>query len=160
MGSGATPAVRALVSAGVAHTVHAYHHDPKAAAYGTEAAEALGVDPTAVFKTLVIELADGRLAVAVVPVAGTLSLKAAASALGSPKATMADPAKAQRTTGYVLGGISPLGQRKRLPTVIDSSALDLATIYCSAGKRGLEIELAPGELVRLTEAVTAHIAAP
>ena len=157
MGTGATQALKALVTAGIEHTVHQYRHDPATEAYGLEAAEAMGVAPESVYKTLVIELSDGTLAVAVIPVDATLSLKAAASALGASKAVMADPAKAQRSTGYVLGGISPLGQKKPLPTVFDSSALQHERIYCSAGKRGMEIEVAPDELVRLTSAVVAAV---
>lgn len=158
MGAGATPAVTALVKAGVTHTVHTYKHDPSGAAYGLEAAEAMGVAPDVVFKTLVIELSTGRLAVAVVPVSASLSLRNAAAALGVPKAAMADPAKVQRSTGYVLGGISPLGQKKPLPTVVDSSATAHERIFCSAGKRGMESELAPADLVRLTGAVVAEVA--
>lgn len=119
----------------------------------------MGVSADQVFKTLVIELSDGKLAVAVLPVAAKLSLKSAAAALGSPKAIMAEPAKAQRTTGYVLGGISPLGQKRLLPTVIDESALTFPVVFCSAGKRGLEISLTPLDLVQLTKAVTASITA-
>lgn len=151
-----TPATVALTRAAVAFTVHAYDHDPAAASYGKEAADALGVAPERVFKTLVADV-DGALTVAVVPVAGTLDLKALATAVGGKKAAMADPAAVTRTTGYVLGGVSPLGQRKQLPTVVDESALAHATMFCSAGKRGLEIELAPGDLVTLTGAVTAPI---
>ncbi|WP_327141809.1 Cys-tRNA(Pro) deacylase [Nocardia sp. NBC_01327] len=157
-----TPAIKALVQAKVEHLVHAYPHDPRSDSYGAEAVEALaaelGVSAEQIFKTLVIELGSGGLAVAVLPVPAKLSLKAAAAALGAGKAVMADRAKAERTTGYVLGGISPLGQKKRLPTVIDESALGFDRILCSAGKRGLEIELAPAELVRLTSAVTAAVA--
>jgi Cys-tRNA(Pro)/Cys-tRNA(Cys) deacylase len=151
-----TPATVALTQAKVSFEVHAYEHDPAAQSYGTEAAEAMGVVPQRVFKTLLADV-DGKLTVAVVPVSGQLDLKALASAVGGKKAAMADPAAAERTTGYVLGGISPLGQRKKLPTVIDESALDHETVYCSAGRRGLEIELAPADLVRLTAARTAPI---
>jgi Cys-tRNA(Pro)/Cys-tRNA(Cys) deacylase len=154
--SGGTPATVALTAAGTPYTVHAYAHDPAAASYGEEAAEALGVTPDRVFKTLVADV-DGTLTVAVVPVAGTLDLKALASAVGGKKAAMADPAAAERTTGYVRGGISPLGQRKRLRTVLDSSASSHATICVSAGRRGLEVELAPGDLAALTSAVLAPI---
>jgi Cys-tRNA(Pro)/Cys-tRNA(Cys) deacylase len=152
-----TPATALLTQAGVEFTVHAYDHDPAAASYGQEAAEAMGVAPERVFKTLVAEV-DGALTVAVVPVAGQLDLKALATAIGGKRAAMADPAAVTRTTGYVLGGVSPLGQRKRLPTVVDESALGYATMFCSAGKRGLEIELAAADLVALTGAVTAPIA--
>ncbi|QIS15196.1 Cys-tRNA(Pro) deacylase [Nocardia arthritidis] len=157
----ATPAITALTKAGVAHRVHEYKHDPRSDSYGAEAVDALaaelGVGPAQIFKTLVIELGTGALAVAVLPVPNTLSLKAAAAALGASKASMADKTKAERTTGYVLGGISPLGQRKQLPTVIDESALSWDRMLCSAGRRGLEIELAPADLVRLTAAVTAPV---
>lgn len=154
--SGGTPATVALTAAGTEFTVHAYEHDPASASYGEEAAEALGVSPDRVFKTLVADV-DGRLTVAVVPVAGSLDLKALASAAGGKRATMADPAAAERTTGYVRGGISPLGQRKRLPTVLDASARSHATICVSAGRRGLEVELSPTDLASLTNAVFAPI---
>ncbi|CAM5658226.1 Cys-tRNA(Pro)/Cys-tRNA(Cys) deacylase [Streptomyces spiroverticillatus] len=154
--SGGTPATVALTAAGTAYTVHAYEHDPAAASYGEEAAAALGVTPDRVFKTLVADV-DGTLTVAVVPVAGSLDLKALASAVGGKKAVMADPAAAERTTGYVRGGISPLGQRKKLRTVLDASASAHATICISAGRRGLEVELAPGDLAALTSAVLAPI---
>ncbi|MFL6117057.1 MAG: Cys-tRNA(Pro) deacylase [Catenulispora sp.] len=151
-----TPATAVLSRAGADFTVHTYDHDPAAASYGKEAADLLGVEPERVFKTLVAEV-DGTLTVAVVPVAGSLDLKALAGAVGGKKAAMADPAAVTRTTGYVLGGVSPLGQRKQLPTVIDETALLFDTVFCSAGKRGMEIEVAPGDLVRLTDAVTAAI---
>jgi len=151
-----TPATVALSQAKVEFTVHAYDHDPSAPSYGTEAAEAMGVKPERVFKTLLADV-DGKLTVAVVPVSGQLDLKALAAAVGGKRAAMADPAAAERTTGYVLGGISPLGQRKKLPTVIDESALEFETVFCSAGRRGLEIELAPADLVRLTDARTAVV---
>lgn len=151
-----TPATAALAAAGVPFVLHPYVHDPATASYGTEAATALGMDPARVFKTLMVDV-EGRLAVGIVPVSGTLDLKAMAAALGAKKAAMADPAAAQRRTGYVLGGISPLGQRLPSPTVLDSSALALATILVSGGRRGLDIELAPADLVRLTAAVTAAI---
>ena len=151
-----TPATAALAAAGVPFVLHPYTHDPSAASYGAEAAEALGTDPSRVFKTLMVEV-EGRLAVGIVPVSGTLDLKAFASALGAKKAAMADPAAAQRRTGYVLGGISPLGQRLPSPTVLDSSAVGLQTLLVSGGKRGLDIELAPADLIRLTQAVTAPI---
>ncbi|MFD3506393.1 Cys-tRNA(Pro) deacylase [Nocardia sp. NPDC058666] len=154
-----TPAIRSLRD--IEHRVHAYSHDPRAESYGDEAVDALGelvgVQAAQIFKTLVIELSTGALAVAVLPVPARLSLKAAAAALGAPKAIMADKTKAQRTTGYVLGGVSPLGQRKKLPTVVDASALRWDRVLCSAGKRGLEIELAPADLVRACAAVTADI---
>ncbi|WP_374286093.1 Cys-tRNA(Pro) deacylase [Streptomyces sp. UNOB3_S3] len=149
----------ALEKAGTAFTVHAYEHDPATPSYGEEAAEALGVDPGQVFKTLVAEV-DGALTVAVVPVSGSLDLKALATAVGGKRAAMADPAAAERTTGYVRGGISPLGQRKRLPTALDASARTHPTICVSAGRRGLEVELAPEDLAALTGAVVAAIARP
>ena len=151
-----TPATAALAAAGVPFVLHPYTHDPSAASYGSEAAEALGIDPSKVFKTLMVEV-EGKLAVGIVPVSGTLDLKAFAAALGAKKAAMADPAAAQRRTGYVLGGISPLGQRLPSPTVLDSSAVGLQTLLVSGGKRGLDIELAPADLIRLTQAVTAPI---
>lgn len=154
--SGGTPATVALTAAGTVFTLHAYEHDPASASYGEEAAEALGVSPDRVFKTLVADV-DGRLTVAVVPVAGSLDLKALASAVGGKRATMADPAAAERTTGYVRGGISPLGQRKRLPTVLDASARTHDTVCVSAGRRGLEVELSPTDLASLTDAVFAAI---
>lgn len=154
--SAGTPATVALTKADVPFTTHAYEHDPSAPSYGTEAAEALGVEPGRVFKTLVADV-DGTLTVAVVPVSGSLDLKALASAVGGKRAAMADPAAAERSSGYVLGGISPLGQRKQLRTVVDESALAFETVFCSAGRRGLEVELAPADLVRLTAAVTAPI---
>lgn len=154
---GSTPAVVALTAAGVEFTVHAYTHDPAAASYGAEAAAALGVPAERVFKTLVAEV-DGAPAVAVVPVDRTLDLKALASAAGGKRAAMAEPAAAERATGYVRGGISPLGQRHRLPTVVDTSALDHPTVFVSAGRRGLEVELSPADLVALTDAATGAIA--
>ena len=153
----ATPAVQALERTRVPHTLHTY--DPEHAeghGYGEAAVAALGQDPRQVFKTLVARV-DGVLTVAVVPVAGSLDLKALAAAAGGRKAAMADPADAERTTGYVLGGISPLGQRKALPTVVDESALGFATVMVSVGRRGLQVELAPADLVRLTRARTAAI---
>jgi Cys-tRNA(Pro)/Cys-tRNA(Cys) deacylase len=157
----ATPAIAALISDGAPHEVLRYRHDPRAGSYGDEAVEELaatGIDAAQVLKTLVIATPDG-LAVAVLPVPAKLSLKAAAAALGAPKATMAERAAAERSTGYVLGGISPLGQRKRLPTVVDSSVLQWGRVLCSAGRRGLEIAVAPQDLIRLTDAVTADIRA-
>jgi Cys-tRNA(Pro)/Cys-tRNA(Cys) deacylase len=153
---GGTPATMALTSADVPYTLHAYEHDPAHPSYGEEAAEAMGVSPERVFKTLVADV-DGALTVAVVPVAGQLDLKALASAVGGKRAAMADPALAERTTGYVRGGISPLGQRKKLPTVLDASASAHPTICISAGRRGLEVELSPADLAKLTEAVVASI---
>jgi Cys-tRNA(Pro)/Cys-tRNA(Cys) deacylase len=137
--------------------VHVYDHDPRRGAYGLEASDALGVAPERVFKTLVAEV-DGALTVGVVPVAGQLDLKALAAAAGGKRAALAAVAAAERATGYVAGGMSPLGQRKRLPVVVDSSALGFATIFCSGGRRGLEIELAPADLVRAAGAAVAAIA--
>ncbi len=156
----ATPAVRALERAGVAHTLRPYdpEHpgDPGHRGHGEAAVAALGADPRQVFKTLVTVI-DGTLTVAVVPVSGTLDLRALAAATGGRKAAMADPADAERATGYVVGGISPLGQRRALPTVVDESALGFATVLVSAGRRGLQVELPPADLVRLTRARTAPI---
>ncbi|MFJ5957986.1 Cys-tRNA(Pro) deacylase [Paenarthrobacter sp. NPDC092416] len=156
MASQGTPATAALAAAGVPFVLHPYAHDPSATSYGMEAAEVLGIDPARVFKTLMVEV-EGRLAVGIVPVAGTLDLKSVAAALGSKKAAMADPKVAERRTGYVLGGISPLGQRQSSPTVLDESAFGFDTILVSGGRRGLDIELAPADLVRLTKALTAAI---
>src|SRR4051812_10146883 len=154
--AGGTPATVALTRAGVAFTLHPYEHDPRAQSYGLEAAEALGLDPARVLKTL-MALVDGRLAVGVVPVAGQLDLKALARALGGSKAAMADVADAERATGYVAGGISPLGQRRPHPTVVDASALEHPTVFVSAGRRGLDLEIAPADLVALPRAVVAPI---
>jgi Cys-tRNA(Pro)/Cys-tRNA(Cys) deacylase len=154
-----TPATALLTRLGIKHVVHIYEHDPRRAAYGLEASDALGIPPEQVFKTLVAEV-DGTLTVGVVPVAGQLDLKALAAAAGGKKARMAGPDAAERATGYVVGGISPLGQRKRMPVVIDSAALGFATVFCSGGRRGLEIELAPGDLVRAAGAVVADIRQP
>lgn len=153
-----TPASALLARQKVTHRLHAYDHDPRAASYGEEAAAALGVAPQRCFKTLVVQV-DGALAVGVVPVSGSLDLKALATALGGKRAALADPVLAERTTGYVRGGISPLGQRKRLPTVVDASATGFPTVYVSAGRRGLQIELDPADLVRLTAATLAPVAA-
>ena len=143
------------------HTIRAYEHDPRAhergLSYGQEAALALGIEAERVFKTLLADV-DGALTVAVVPVDGQLDLKALAAAVGGKKAAMADPAAAERATGYVVGGISPLGQKKRLATVVDASALDFESVLVSAGRRGVDVELAPADLVRLTSARTAPIA--
>ena len=158
-----TPATKLLDKSKTAHQVHSYDHDPRAESFGDEAVTALagavGVTADQIFKTLVIKLDTGKLAVAVLPVPNKLSLKAAAAALGASKAVMADRADAERSSGYVFGGISPLGQRKKLPTVIDASALEWDRVLCSAGRRGLEIELAPGDLVDLCSATTASITA-
>lgn len=146
----------ALARAGVAFTVHTYEHDPATASYGEEAASALGVEPGRVFKTLLADV-DGRLVVGVVPVSAQLDLKALAAAAGGKKAAMADPATAERATGYVIGGISPLGQKRRHPTVVDESAAEHGTVFVSGGKRGLEIELAPADLVVQTGATLARV---
>jgi Cys-tRNA(Pro)/Cys-tRNA(Cys) deacylase len=151
-----TPATVALDRAGIGYTVHTYQHDPAAASYGLEAAEALGLDPATVFKTLLAAV-DGVLVVAVVPVTGQLDLKALATAVGGKRATMAEPAVAERSTGYVVGGISPLGQRRRLRTVIDDSARDLTTMYVSGGRRGADIGLAPTDLAAVLDATFAAI---
>ncbi len=153
----ATPAMVALAKAGVPFDARAYEHDPAAPSYGLEAATALGVPPERVFKTLLTDV-DGALAVGIVPVDTTLDLKALAKALGGKRAAMADAGVAERVTGYVVGGISPIGQRKRLPTVVDNSAAGHATILVSGGRRGLDIELAPADLVAVTGARTAPIA--
>ncbi len=152
-----TPATTALTRAGVAFTVHPYAHDPAAPSYGLEAAAALGVEPERVFKTLLVD-ADGRLAVGIVPVHLLLDLKAIAAALGAKRAVMADPAVAERTTGYVVGGISPIGQKRRLPTVLDASATAYATVLVSGGRRGLDLELDPADLLRVLDARVATIA--
>ncbi|MBP9961490.1 Cys-tRNA(Pro) deacylase [Pseudomonas sp. FFUP_PS_473] len=153
-----TPALDLLKKVRAEHRVHSYEHDPKAASYGLEAAEKLGLEPARVFKTLLACSEKGELLVAVVPVAGSLDLKALAHAAGVKKCEMADPAAAQRATGYLLGGISPLGQKKRLRTFIDQSAQPLPTIFVSAGRRGLEVELAADVLATHTQASFAEIA--
>ncbi len=146
----------ALERARIPFTVHEYPHDPRRESYGQEASEALGVSPERVFKTLIAEV-DGTLVTGVVPVEGQLDLKALAAAFGAKKAAMAQLAAAERATGYVAGGISPVGQRKRLPVVLDESAMRFATVFCSAGRRGLEIELAPADLARAAGATVANI---
>jgi len=154
-----TTATLALDRAKVRFTLHEYQHDPRSGSYGLEASDALGVPPERIFKTLVATVDGGTLAVGVVPVHRQLDLKALAAVVGGKKAVLAEVAAAERATGYVAGGISPVGQRRRLPVVVDSSALDLGTMFCSAGRRGLEIELAPADLVRVTGATVAAIAA-
>jgi Cys-tRNA(Pro)/Cys-tRNA(Cys) deacylase len=154
--SAGTPATALLTTAKVDFTLHPYDVSPDAPNYGALVAEALGVPPDSVFKTLVADV-DGALTVAVVPVTGDLDLKALAAAAGGKRAALADRAAAERSSGYVRGGISPLGQRRTLPTVIEASALDLDRMYVSAGRRGLQASLAPADLVRLTHAVTAKI---
>lgn len=152
-----TPAINLAKQQKVAHTIHSYVHDPASESYGLEAAEKLGVEPARVFKTLVVSLDDGKLAVGVVPVNGMLNLKQMAKAAGAKKAVMADKALVERSSGYVLGGVSPLGQKKALPTFVDSSAESFTTIYVSAGRRGLEIELAPQDLLKLTRGKFAEL---
>ena len=152
-----TPALDLLKKARAEHRVHSYEHDPKSASYGLEAAEKLGLDPQRVFKTLLASSEKGELLVAVVPVGGTLDLKALAQAAGAKKCEMADPAVAQRSTGYLVGGISPLGQKKRLRTFIDASAQQFDSIHVSAGRRGLEVELAATVLVEHTQGKFAKI---
>lgn len=154
--AGGTPATVALTRAGIGFTLHEYPHDPRAASYGLEAAEALGLDPARVFKTLVASV-DGRLAVAVVPVSGQLDLKALARALGGSRAAMAEQAAAERATGYVAGGISPVGQKRAHPTVVDSTALDHPSVFVSAGRRGLDLEIAPADLVAVTGATVDRV---
>jgi Cys-tRNA(Pro)/Cys-tRNA(Cys) deacylase len=157
-GSSGTPAIVALEQAGVEFALHAYHHDPAGTlGYGLEAAGAIGVAAERVFKTLVARV-DRDLVIAVVPVDGSLDLKALARSVAGKRAAMAEPAAAQRATGYVAGGISPLGQRQRLRTVIDSLAREHPSIYVSAGRRGLDVELAPEALIRLLDAAVAPIA--
>lgn len=152
-----TPALDLLKKVRAEHRIHSYQHDPKSASYGLEAAEKLGLDPARVFKTLLASSEKGELLVAVVPVVGSLDLKALAQAAGVKKVEMADPAAAQRSTGYLLGGISPLGQKKRLRTFIDVTAQPLATIFVSAGRRGLEVELTALTLAENTQATFAPI---
>ncbi|MDR0212183.1 MAG: Cys-tRNA(Pro) deacylase [Pseudomonas putida] len=152
-----TPALDLLKKARAEHRVHSYEHDPKAASYGLEAAEKLGLDPQRVFKTLLASSEKGELLVAVVPVGGTLDLKALAHAAGVKKCEMADPMAAQRATGYLVGGISPLGQKKRLRTFIDDSAQQFESIHVSAGRRGLEVELAAAVLAEHTQGKFAGI---
>lgn len=154
-----TPAINAAKKAKVDHKVHEYKHDPKAESYGDEAAKVLNIEPSQVFKTLLVALNGDqkKLAVGVVPVSGQLDLKAMASALKVKKVVMANPADAERATGYVVGGISPLGQKKRLPLVLDASASSFKTIFMSAGKRGLEIEMSSVDLLKLTAGVLAPI---
>jgi Cys-tRNA(Pro)/Cys-tRNA(Cys) deacylase len=158
-GAGGTPATVALTSAGVPFTTHAYEHDPSAPSYGLEAAEVLGLPHEQVFKTLLADV-DGHLVVGIVPVAGKLDLKALAAAVGGKKAVMADPTLAERTTGYIVGGISPIGQKRALPTVLDETALLHGTVYVSGGRRGFDLGLSPDDLVAQTQATTAAISRP
>lgn len=157
MASG-TPATAHLTRSKIAFTLHPYAHDPRAGAYGEEAAAALGVDPTRIFKTL-IAVVDAKLACGVVPVASRLDLKALAAAVGGKRGGLADPAVAARATGYVVGGISPIGQKTRLPVVVDASAETFETVLVSAGRRGLQVELSPADLARAASATFAPIAA-
>jgi len=154
-----TPATVALARAGVRFTEHPYDHDASGSSYGTQAAVALGLPPDQVFKTLIVSV-DGRLTVGVVPVSGHLDLKAVAAAVGGKRAAMADPVDAERATGYVVGGISPVGQRRLHPTVLDRSALSFETVYVSGGRRGLDVGLSPGDLARVTRAVVAAVGRP
>lgn len=153
-----TPATVLLTRAGAAFTLHPYSHDPRVEGFGDEAVTALGIVPERIFKTL-IAVVDDVLVCAVVPVAGRLDLKALAGALGGKRAALADPVAAARATGYVIGGISPLGQKSRLRVILDSSALSYDTIFVSAGKRGLQVQLTPGDLMQLAPAESAWIAA-
>ena len=153
-----TPAIKAAEQAKLAFSIHRYEHDPNQPAYGEEAARALGLPMEQVFRTLVVELGGGMLAVAIVPVARKLSLKDCAHNLRAKRAAMAERSAAERATGYVVGGISPLGQKKQLPTVLDESATRFDSIFVSAGRRGLEMELAPNDLAHLTHATIAQVA--
>lgn len=158
-GGSATPATVALAQAGIPYALHAYHHDDRRDDYGDEAADALGVEPERLFKTLVAEV-DGEPVVAVVPVSGTVDLKALAAAVGGKKAVMAERATAERLTGYHVGGIAPLGQRTELPTVLDTTAMTFESILVSAGRRGLDLEIMPDHLITVVNARTAPIARP
>ena len=149
-----------LEAAGIPFTVHEYHHDPAVRSYGLEAATALGLDPDQVFKTLLVATDGGDLAVAIVPVSCQLSLKAVGGALGTKRVEMADPVVAQRVTGYVVGGISLLGQRSRMPLFLDDSVLTRDAVYLSAGRRGLQVRVAPADLVRVSGARTAPLGRP
>jgi Cys-tRNA(Pro)/Cys-tRNA(Cys) deacylase len=152
-----TPAIRLLKREGVAFTEHPYDHDPAAESFGEEAAQKLGIDPGRVYKTLVCQAEGVGLLLVLVPAAARLDLKKLAKALGVKKADLADPGVAERTTGYVLGGISPLGGRKALPVLVDESITGHETVFVSAGRRGLQVELAPADLVRLTNASAAAV---
>lgn len=154
--TGGTPATVALTRAGIAFTPHEYAHDPRADSYGLEAAAALGIDPARVFKTLLATV-DGTLTVGIVPVSGRLDLKALARAVRGSRAAMADVGAAERATGYVAGGISPVGQKRAHPTVLDVSASEQDTVFVCAGRRGLDLEIAPADLVEVTGAILAPI---
>lgn len=151
-----TPAISAAKKAKITFQVHKYHHDPRSTSYGTEATEALAVCPRQVFKTLILDL-NGKLGVAIIPVTEALSFKLAAKVFGTKRVKLAAPREAERSTGYLVGGISPLGQKKRLTTAIDATAFEVPTVYVSAGHRGLEIELAPRALCTLTRAMVASL---
>lgn len=152
-----TQATLALDEAGVAYRSHPYEHDPGAESYGLEAAGVLGVEPERVFKTLMVDV-EGELIVAIVPVTASVHLKALAAAIGGKRASMADPAVAERRTGYVVGGISPLGQKRTHPTVVDETAELFDTVFVSGGRRGFDVELAPADLIRMTQATVADVA--
>lgn len=158
-GAGGTPATTELSRAGVRFKTHAYTHDPGAGSFGLEAAQKLRLDPDRVYKTLFVSV-DGELVVGIVPVSGQLDLKAVAAAVGGKKASLADPRDAERASGYVVGGISPIGQRSRRRTVLDESALHHPSVFVSAGRRGLDLELSPADLVHVTHAITAPIGRP
>jgi Cys-tRNA(Pro)/Cys-tRNA(Cys) deacylase len=151
-----TPATVALTAAGIAFTAHEYAHDPANTNFGLEAAEVLGLEPERVFKTLLADV-DGELIVGIVPVTGMLDLKRLAAAVGGKRAVLADPKLAERRTGYVVGGISPIGQKLRHRTVLDETAELYDTVYVSGGRRGFDLELAPADLIRITDAVVADI---
>lgn len=152
-----TPGIKIAEQAKIAHKVHEYSHDPASDSYGLEASTKLGVDQARVFKTLLVNLDNKELAVGIIPVSSMLSMKLIAKATGAKKAKMAEQADVERSTGYVLGGVSPLGQKKKLKTILDSSAMSHSTIFVSGGRRGLEIELSPDDLVRLTHGALASI---
>jgi len=152
-----TPAINLLRKRKIDHSIHEYLHDASSESFGLEAADKLGINPQRVFKTLVVNLDKGQMAVGIVPVSSMLNMKRMAKACGAKKATMASPVEVERATGYVLGGVSPVGQKKRLKTIIDDSATDFDTVFVSAGKRGMDIELKPGDLSRLLSASYAEI---
>lgn len=152
-----TPGISEAKKSKIIHIVHEYSHDESSESYGLEAAEKMGVPEERVFKTLVVALDNKELAIGVIPVSSMLSMKLIAKTAGAKKAAMAEKSDVERSTGYVLGGVSPLGQKKRLKAIIDSSAKNFSTIYVSAGRRGLEIELSPDDLARLTSGVLAEI---
>lgn len=152
-----TPAIEAAKAAGISYSIHEYRHNPKTKSYGLEAADKIGVSPTKIFKTLVVQSDRGVLTVAIVPVLKSLDLKATAAALGVKKVQMADRALVQRATGYLIGGVSPLGQKKALTTLLDESASDHDQIYISGGRRGLDIAISPGDLIGICSATTVHI---